>query len=120
MLIEAALIAVAVFAGYYIGIEIGEGYATTFAFLTLCLARLFNGFSCRSDQPLTKIGVFSNKNTVYAFLIGVTLVGIIVFIPAVGSIFKVMSLNITQVLTIIGLAIAPTIVTQIIKMIKSR
>jgi len=69
---------------------------------------------------LTKIGVFSNKNTVYAFLIGITLVGIIVFIPAVGSIFKVMSLNITQVLTIIGLAIAPTIVTQIIKMIKSR
>ena len=120
VLIEAALIAVAVFVGYYIGIETGEGYATTFAFLTLCLARLFNGFSCRSDQPLTKIGVFSNKNTVYAFLIGITLVGIIVFIPAVGSIFKVMSLNITQVLTIIGLAISPTIVTQIIKMIKSR
>ena len=108
VLIEAALIAVSVFVGYYIGIETGEGYATTFAFLTLCLARLF------------KIGVFSNKNTVYAFLIGVTLVGIIVFIPAVGSIFKVMSLNITQVLTIIGLAISPTIVTQIIKMIKSR
>ena len=120
VLIEAALIAVAVFVGYYIGIETGEGYATTFAFLILCLARLFNGFSCRSDQPLTKIGVFSNKNTVYAFLIGITLVGIIVFIPAVGSIFKVMSLNIIQILTIIGLAIAPTIVTQIIKIIKSK
>jgi len=53
-------------------------------------------------------------------LIGITLIGIIVFIPAVGSIFKVMSLNITQVSTIIGLAVAPTIVTQIIKMVKNR
>lgn len=120
VLIEAGLIAIAVFSGYWIGINTGEGYATTFAFLTLCLARLFNGFSCRSDLPLTKIGLFSNKNTIYAFLIGIALVGVIIFVPAVASIFKVMPLDITQILTIVGLALAPTIVVQIMKMAKNR
>ena len=120
ILIEAGLIAIAVFIGYYIGINTGEGYATTFAFLVLCLARLFNGFSCRSDLPLTKIGLFTNKNTIIAFLIGITLVSIIIFIPAIGSIFKVMSLNGIQILTIVGLALAPTIVVQVIKIMKNR
>lgn len=120
ILIEAGLIAIAVFIGYYIGINTGEGYATTFAFLVLCLARLFNGFSCRSDLPLTKIGLFTNKNTIIAFLIGITLVSIIIFIPAIGSVFKVMSLNEIQILTIVGLALAPTIVVQVIKIMKNR
>ena len=108
------------FIGYYIGINTGEGYATTFAFLVLCLARLFNGFSCRSDLPLTKIGLFTNKNTIIAFLIGIALVSIIIFIPAIGSIFKVMTLSGAQILTIVGLALGPTIVVQIIKIIRNR
>ena len=120
ILIEAGLIAIAVFIGYYIGINTGEGYATTFAFLVLCLARLFNGFSCRSDLPLTKIGLFTNKNTIIAFLIGIALVSIIIFIPAIGSIFKVMPLSGVQILTIVGLALAPTILVQIIKIIRNR
>ena len=115
---EAVFIAVAVFAGYMIGLNTGQGYATTYAFLILCIARLFHGFSCRSELPLSKIGVFSNRNTVYAFLTGMVLIALIVFIPAVSSIFGVMPLNLVQILTIIILAFAPTLLVQAIKMVR--
>lgn len=114
----AILIAIAVMVAYLIGVNTGKGYATTFAFLVLCLGRLFHGFSCRSDLPLSKIGVFSNKNTVYAFLVGLALVALIVFVPAIGGMFGVVSLSLSQILTILGLAFAPTLVVQAIKMIR--
>ncbi|MGY3780803.1 cation-translocating P-type ATPase [Streptococcus gallolyticus] len=115
---EAILIAIAVMVAYLIGVNTGKGYATTFAFLVLCLGRLFHGFSCRSDLPLSKIGIFSNKNTVYAFLVGLALVALIVFVPAIGGMFGVVSLSLSQILTILGLAFAPTLVVQAIKMIR--
>lgn len=114
----AILIAIAVMVAYLIGVNTGKGYATTFAFLVLCLGRLFHGFSCRSDLPLSKIGTFSNKNTVYAFLVGLALVALIVFVPAIGGMFGVVSLSLSQILTILGLAFAPTLVVQAIKMIR--
>lgn len=114
----AILIAIAVMVAYLIGVNTGKGYATTFAFLVLCLGRLFHGFSCRSDLPLSKIGIFSNKNTVYAFLVGLALVPLIVFVPAIGGMFGVVSLSLSQILTILGLAFAPTLVVQAIKMIR--
>lgn len=114
----AILIAIAVMVAYLIGVNTGKGYATTFAFLVLCLGRLFHGFSCRSDLPLSKIGIFSNKNTVYAFLVGLALVALIVFVPAIGGMFGVVSLSLSQILTILGLAFAPTLVVQAIKMIR--
>ncbi len=115
---EAILIAIAVMVAYLIGVNTGKGYATTFAFLVLCLGRLFHGFSCRSDLPLSKIGIFSNKNTVYAFLVGLALVALIVFVPVIGGMFGVVSLSLSQILTILGLAFAPTLVVQAIKMIR--
>lgn len=114
----AILIAIAVMVAYLIGVNTGKGYVTTFAFLVLCLGRLFHGFSCRSDLPLSKIGIFSNKNTVYAFLVGLALVALIVFVPAIGGMFGVVSLSLSQILTILGLAFAPTLVVQAIKMIR--
>ncbi|MBM7642563.1 cation-translocating P-type ATPase [Streptococcus loxodontisalivarius] len=126
VVIEAIIIAVAVMAGYLLGIQADHGievvgkasYATTYAFLILCLGRLFHGFSCRSELPLSKIGVFSNKNTVYAFLVGVALIALIIFVPAVSGMFGVMPLDFGQILTILVLAFLPTLLIQSIKMIR--
>lgn len=115
---EAIFIAIAVFAGYMIGMHTGDGYATTYAFLILCIARLFHGFSCRSELPLSKIGVFTNRNTVYAFLVGIALVAVIVFVPFVSAMFGVMPLNAVQILTILALAFAPTLLVQAVKMVR--
>ncbi|MBM7637051.1 cation-translocating P-type ATPase [Streptococcus saliviloxodontae] len=126
VVIEAILIAIAVMVGYLIGIGLDQGmtgtgeasYSTTYAFLILCIGRLFHGFSYRSELPLSKIGVLSNKNTVYAFLIGIALVALIVFVPFISDMFGVMPLNAGQIMTILGLAFVPTLLVQIIKMIR--
>lgn len=115
VLLEGIFIATCVFIGYMIGVNTGAGYATTYAFLILCIARLFHGFSCRSEQSLLKIGVFTNRFTNYAFLFGIVLVSVIVFTP-LSRIFGVQPLTISQILQIIGLAFIPSLCVQILKL----
>ena len=62
---------------------------STMAFATLCSARLFHGFNCKSDRPV----VFTSKllNNIYligAFVVGLALVTMVVMIPGLHSIFK--------------------------------
>ena len=91
--------------------------ASTMAFATICLARLLHGFNCRSDQPLTKIGVFSNRSSVGAFIIGFTLLHLILFIPALHSLFMIHSISVIQLLCIYGFALIPTLIIQARKML---
>ena len=90
--------------------------ASTMAFATICLARLLHGFNCRSDQPLTKIGLLSNKSSVYAFLIGFALLHVILFVPVMHSLFMIHSISIIQLLCIYGFALIPTLIIQAKKM----
>lgn len=115
VLLEALTIAVCVFIGYMIGLNTGTGYATTYAFLILCIARLFHGFSCRSEESLIKIGIFSNLYTIGAFIFGMCLVSVIVLIPFISRIFGVQALSLVQFGTILLLAFIPTILVQISK-----
>ena len=45
--------------------------ASTMAFSTLCLARLFHGFNCRGNQSIFKLGITTNIYSICAFLVGV-------------------------------------------------
>ncbi len=120
VLLEGLVIATCVFIGYMIGLNTGPGYATTYAFLILCIARLFHGFSCRSEESLIKIGIFSNIYTVGAFISGMILVSIIVFIPFVSRIFGVQPLSMIQFGTIMLLAFIPTVLVQISKYVRRK
>lgn len=71
------LIAVATMAAYYIGLNDTAKTATTMAFATLTLARLFHGFNCRSDKSIVKVGFLSNKWSVAAFVVGVLLLALV-------------------------------------------
>jgi len=71
--------------------------ARTMTFTTLVIFELFNIFNCRSlRNPLTKIGLFSNKILILlvgtAFLLQV----VIVQIPIIASMFKVIPLNLFE------------------------
>ncbi|NBK97402.1 MAG: cation-translocating P-type ATPase, partial [Erysipelotrichia bacterium] len=67
---EGLCIAIATMIAYYLGLQINPASASTFAFATLCLARLFHGFNCRGKQSIFKLKLFSNKYSIYAFLAG--------------------------------------------------
>ena len=87
---------------YLMGLKGDPLTASTMAFATICLARLLHGFNCRSDQPLTKIGLFSNRASIGAFIIGFTLLHIILFIPFMHSLFMIHTISFTQLLCIYG------------------
>ena len=112
---QGALIAAAVLRAFYIGLETGPAVASTMAFATLTLARLFHGFNCRGEKSIFRLGVVSNPASIGAFVLGVLLLSLVLFVPALHSLFSVADLTVDQVWCILGLAIAPTVVVQIIK-----
>ncbi len=112
---EGLIIAVCTMIAYYLGLQVSTPLASTMAFTTICLARLLHGFNCRSDQRLTKIGFFTNKASVYAFIIGVILLHVILFVPFMHGLFMIEPLSMKQLFTVYGLSLVPTIIIQIFK-----
>lgn len=121
ILIEGILIALFVMIGFYIGYKDNDTLkASTIAFSVLCLARLFHGFNCRGGASVFGLGVFSNKFSIIAFVIGFVLLNTILLVPAFHTIFQVVPLTTNELFTIYGLAFVPTLIIQISKFIKYR
>ena len=114
------LIALATMVAYYIGLGTDPMTATTMAFATLTLARLFHGFNCRSNLSIVKIGFLSNKWSVGAFATGVVLLAFVLFVPFMHKLFVIASLTGVQVGSIAGLALAPTLIVQVVRMVKEQ
>ena len=93
--------------------------ASTMAFSTLCLARLFHGFNCRGNQSIFKLGITTNIYSICAFLVGVLLLSTVLFIPPLKIVFNVVSLSGNQYLLVIFCAIMPTVIIQLLKIIVS-
>lgn len=113
--LEGVLIAAATMSAYFIGANISWGVATTMAFSTLCLARLFHGFNCRSNDSILRVGLFSNMYSIYAFIVGFILLNAILIIPGLHSLFSITDITLQQLFTIYGLAFLPTLVIQVVK-----
>ncbi|WP_028041903.1 cation-translocating P-type ATPase [Candidatus Stoquefichus massiliensis] len=114
---EGIVIALCTMCSYLMGLKGDPMTASTMAFATICLARLLHGFNCRSDQPLTKIGLFSNRSSIIAFLVGFALLHLILFVPVMHSLFMIHTISMTQLLCIYGFALLPTLIIQARKML---
>lgn len=117
MLSEGALIAIASIVAYHIGLNQSTTMASTMAFATLTLARLFHGFNCRGKESIFKLRFRTNRYSVYAFFAGVFFLALVLFIPGLHSVFAVADLSIKVVGQIAGLAFAPTVIIQLVKVI---
>lgn len=109
--------------GWFTAGQIGGSplLASTMAFGTLCISRLFHGFNCKSDKPVvfTK-ALFNNKALWGAYIVGMVLITAVLCIPAVDHIFKVETLGLAQILTVYGLAFLNIPVIQLIKWIQQK
>jgi len=114
---QGALIAVSVIIAFYLGLGTDAAAASTMAFATLTLARLFHGFNCRGEKSIFRLGFTTNIASLGAFVLGVLLLALVLFVPALHSLFSVSALLSWQALAILGLAVAPTVLIQIIKLI---
>lgn len=117
---QGALIAVVTLVAFYLGYQVNAATASTMAFATLTLARLFHGFNCRSRHSIFKLGFTSNLYSVAAFFVGVFLLSFVLFVPFMHSLFSVEVLTGLQIGFIGLLAVIPTIIIQLIKVISER
>ena len=107
------IIAASTMIAFHIGLAQGDAQlASTMAFATLTLARLFHGFNCRSDINIFKLGFKGNMASLGAFLLGVVFLALVLFVPFLSDLFAVSALNIAQLGTILGLALMPTVLIQ--------
>ena len=56
--------------------------------------------------------------SIYAFFGGVCLLGLVLLIPALHGVFSVADVSGMHLLVIVGLAFLPTLIIQIIKMVR--
>ena len=118
--VEGLVIAVTVSLAFMMGLSQGGALlGSTFAFGTLCLSRLVHGFNCKSDKPLLfSRKMWNNKYLAGAFLIGFVLITAVLMVPAFHGIFKVVTLNGAQLLTVYALAILNLPVIQLVKWLR--
>ncbi len=118
VILEGLLIAIATAVAFEIGLSTGDTLtASTMAFTTLCLSRLIHGFNSRSKQSIFAIGVFSNKYTWLAFLIGFVALHVVLFVPSFTGIFEVAALSGAQLGFIYSLSFMPFLVNQWFKLL---
>lgn len=116
--LQGVIISVGVIAAFMIGRQTSTAVACTMAFSTLTFARLLHGFNCRSQHSIFKIGFKNNWYSLAAFAVGTLLLALILFVPGLHSLFAVTPLTNTQLFWIIGLALMPTIIIQIVKVVQ--
>ncbi len=118
ILLQGGLIAICTMTAFHIGLNAGgDMLASTMAFATLTLARLFHGFNCRNENSIFKVGFSSNWYSVAAFFGGVVLLALVLFVPFLQRAFSVAPMTIQQVGTVGLLAIIPTVIIQVKKLV---
>lgn len=116
--LQGILISVGVIAAFMLGLQTSPAVATTMAFSTLTFARLLHGFNCRSQHSIFKIGFKNNWYSLAAFAAGTLLLALILFVPALHSLFAVTPLTGNQFMWIAILALIPTAIIQIFKVVQ--
>lgn len=112
LLIYGTLIAVVTQGAYYFGHATDASTASTMAFSTLTLARLFHGFNCRRSSSVVQMKLTSNKWSLAAFGLGTMLLTLVLWVPFLQKLFLVAPLKISQIIVIMVLAIVPTLLIQ--------
>ncbi|MBR4628438.1 MAG: cation-translocating P-type ATPase [Ruminococcus sp.] len=121
IVIHSIIIAACVMAAFMIGKQSCDSaaMASTMAFATLCLARLFEGFDSRGKHSLAKLGFTTNLFTAGAFLIGALLLtSALLITPFHGFMSVSNSFGMTDFLIVIGFAFIPFALTQIARMVR--
>ncbi len=119
LLLQGGLIAIGTMTAFHIGLNAGDAaLASTMAFATLTMARLFHGFNCRSEHSIFRIGFKSNMASVGAFAAGILFLLLVLFVPFLSRLFEVSALTVGQIATIVVLAVIPTVVIQLVKIVK--
>lgn len=115
LIMYALPIAAVTTVAFYMGYGESAMKASTMAFVTLTLARLFHGFNCRSHRSIFEIGLTSNGWSLWAFGAGVFFLALVLGVPVLSKLFMVADLSMGQLGAIVGLAFIPTLFIQLVR-----
>ena len=119
--IEGLVIGINTIIAFYLGLNISTQAASTMAFATLCLSRLFHGFNSKSERPVIfKKEMFNNKYLNGSFIIGFILLNAVILVPFLQPAFRTVYVGTANLIWIYILAFINIPEIQIIKFIKSK
>ncbi len=115
--VEGAVMAAVTIGAFHLGLSAGgQPVGATMAFATLCLSRLFHGFSCKGAGPVLFTRRFWNNPTLLlAFAVGAGLLGAALLVPGFRGVMQAAGLPPTLGLAVIGLAAGSFGVVQALK-----
>lgn len=113
---EGMIIFIYVMIAYFIGLKENPLLASTMAFSTLCLSRLFHGFSSRSKRAIYKKAI--NPYSLAAFVLGFVLLTSILGFTSLHGLFSIAVISLSSYLKIILLSLLSFLTIQGIKMLK--
>ena len=120
--LEGLIIGIVTVCSFLTGLKQGNALlASTCAFGTLCLARLFHGFNCKSEKPVLFTGKMkNNKWLIGAFALGAVLITGVLTLPGLQNLFKVQTLTLAQLGIVYLYAFLSLPIIQLCKWIKNR
>ena len=106
---------------YFVGIakDLPINEVRTMVVTTGIVFELLFVYTCRSQKPLTKIGIFSNKWLNYAILFALAAQVILLYTP-LATVFGVVPLTIQNLLFILPFAVSGLVVFEIAKFFRRK
>lgn len=112
---QGVIIAVMTMAAFLTGLfREGALLGSTMAFGTLCMARLFHGFSSKSEKAVwNKKMLWNNQYLILACLTGFVLVSMVLLISELNVVFHVQTLKFSQYVVVCGYAFLSFVLIQL-------
>ena len=118
---QSIVMAALVLAAYFYGMKTSEPTAHTMAFMTLCAIQLFHAFNLRFDMcSLLSPRTHSNPYMYLAFVVGMILTFMTVYIPGVNTLFKTVAISMENAAVSIGIAFMIIPIVETFKFIRRR
>lgn len=89
----------------------GNDVASTMSFVTICLMQIIHAINCKTEKSIFKINIFKNKFFNFSFVLLLAMILAVCFVPALASMFGLVTLSSTQwlIVTATSIAIIPLV-----------
>ena len=115
---QGIVIGLLTLASFIVGTVINSAASQTMAFLTLSSLQLFHAFNIKTEHSLFSRHTFNNKYLIFAFIIGMGLQFLIIYVAPLANIFKLVPLGLTELLIALGFALMMVVVMEVYKLFK--
>ncbi len=119
IVLEGIMIGSLALLAFVIGYQYELTVGRTMAFAVLSLSQLFHSFNMRSEYSLSEIGIFSNRQLVFSFLICSLLQIAVITVAPLARVFQVIPLTSRQWAITLFLSFVPIIAVEIQKKLNS-